>query len=539
MAGKEPEDDFDADERKPLYRDEVAADGPSPDAGEPADPADPTASAEPTEVSTRVTRGGRRPLTDDETQILPRTQRTSYVGSRSDFDRSDDDDLDALVDERRQLGQRTKLALLIAAVAAVAIVGLAIGYAVLNLGDRPSGTSGGNPTAGTSTGGTASPSPDPAALLTDATMLSASQARAVAADRTWKVALTQRGIDANSPAPACLGPDVVTGQPASQQTVLRLLSSTGKLPPGALHQADSYATAEEAAQAYALDSKALGGCAMAGASIDSGRVVSGLGDQATGLVVSVTQAGKKEFRSVVLNRTGRVVNVVDVAQPTSAAAVDGVAKALAAVTKVQCRTSGGRCAADPAVKDGPPPLGGDQPGFLATADLPPVSQNGSRWAGTVPALPDADFTGTGCETTNWAKVDAARRTARTYLLADDSAIFGLDEIVISAKSDTGAQDLATKVRDDLSSCAKRKLTATVSQPEKVKGVGASRTDVTGWTATVSQKTSTGTTGFRVGVVSAGNKTVYAFLNPQKGLDLTDAQWAVVVVRAGQRATQVK
>ncbi|MET1006690.1 MAG: hypothetical protein ABWX96_14160 [Propionibacteriaceae bacterium] len=529
----------DLEERKPLYRDEVPGAEEAPKATRPEGS---DGAQDDTEARTRIT-SRPKPPPEDATQILPRTRRAGYIGARSDFDRSDDDDLDDLEDlddQRPPMAQRTKLALLIAGVAAVAIVGLAIGYAVLNLGDQPTTTPSGQTSASVSTpGGSASPSDDPNVILTDASMLTAAQARAVDSSRTWKVALTQRGVDDTSRQPACLDAESLAGQPPSQQTVLRLLSSSGKGAPGILHQADAYATPEEATQAYALSAKALGGCAMTGAYIDSGHLVSGLGDQAVGVVLNVTTDGKTVYRSVVLSRTGRVVNVVDVAQPDKAVKIDGVANAAAAVTNVQCSTATGTCAAKTTVKDGPPPLGGDQPGFLAAGDLPPVGSPDTTWAGTVPGLPDADFTGSGCETTNWVKTEAVRRAARTYLLQDDSPTFGLDNIVLTHKDAKAAEDLAKKVKDDWDSCAKRKLTATVSEVDKVDGVGASGTEVVGWTATVEQKTTAGTAKYRVGIVSAGTKTVFTFLNPQQKLDLTDDEWHLVAVRAGQRATQVK
>jgi hypothetical protein len=471
--------------------------------------------------------------------MLPRAQRASYTGARSDFDSSDDDDLDGIVDDRRPMGQRTRLALLIAGVAAVAIVGLAIGYAVLNIDDQPRTAPSATSAPVSSAGSTGSPTPDPNALLTDTSMLSAVQAKRVAADRTWKVALTQRGVDPSSPQPACLGADAVQGQPTSQQTVLRLLSSSGNKAPGILQQATAYASPEEAAQAYALAAKAVGGCSMVGAYIVSGWVVNGLGDQAVGEVVNVRKDRLTQFHSVVLSRTGRVVNVVDVARPDSGVAVGGVAQALAAVTNTICTRAAGHCAAATTAKLGPPPLGGDQPGFLASGDLPPVGNPATAtWAGTVPGLPGGDFTGSGCETVNWLKVSAQKRAARTYLLQDADPTFGLDDIVLTWKNPVAAQDLVRKVKADLDSCAKRKLTASVSRPGQITGVGANGTPISGWTATVSQKTTQGTARYRVGIASAGTKTVFAFLNPQKNLDFTEPEWNNVTVRAAQRVSQL-
>jgi hypothetical protein len=157
----------------------------------------------------------------------------------------------------------------------------------------------------------------------------------------------------------------------------------------------------------------------------------------------------------------------------------------------------------------------------------------------VPTLPSPDFVGSGCETVTWAKVAARQRAARTYLLTDGNPKFGLDNLVVTHAGDAAAQALVGKVKADLDSCARRKLTATVSRPQSVTGVGAGSARVQGWTAAVSQKTAAGTARYRVGVVSARNKTVFLFLNPQQSLDLSDTHWNLVTVRAGQRASQVK
>jgi hypothetical protein len=42
----------------------------------------------------------------------------------------------------------------------------------------------------------------------------------------------------------------------------------------------------------------------------------------------------------------------------------------------------------------------------------------------------------------------------------------------------------------------------------------------------------------VGIVSAGPKVIYTFLNPRGDYDFSNHQWDTVAVRGGQRATQV-
>ena len=55
---------------------------------------------------------------------------------------------------------------------------------------------------------------------------------------------------------------------------------------------------------------------------------------------------------------------------------------------------------------------------------------------------------------------------------------------------------------------------------------------------MSQKADDKTTKYRVGIVTAGPKVAFLFLNPLDDLDLTPDQFDVVTLRSGQRASQV-
>lgn len=535
-----PPDDLDDDERpKPLYRDEV--DGPAatvqnPPAKTPSGPA-PAADA----VSELEDTGSRpinftprrRPklVDDDATTILPRT--TSATRREADLDEIDDD-------ERSPMAQRTKTALLIGAAVAVAVVGLAIFYAVTNV-SSPQTTPPASPSANaTSTDPTGSGDPTAVtALLTDDAILDLADAKLVVGSRDWEVARTDQTPTEDAPQAACFTPDPVDGQPAPQQQVLRLLSSSGKDAPGLLHQASAYATPEDAAQAYAIAAKTIGTCGVTGSYIVSGQSVSGLGDQSAGVVVGAVDGSQTQLHTVIINRTGRVLNIIDATQPKKAVSAESVVKASAAVTGRQCTTAGGPCPSDTSVSDGPPPVGGDAPGFLAAGDLPPVGNPALAWGAIPPELPKDDFFGSKCETTKWTTLSTEETTSRTYI-PDNSTVFGLNQIIVTLKDDEAADKLVAKFKSDLGTCSKRQLTAKVSTPDQVSGVGAQKTKVEGWAAEVAQKTGAGTTRYRVGMVAAGSKVTYTFLNPQDAekLDFTDDQWKTVVVRAGMRTTQV-
>lgn len=555
----------DEDAPPPLYRDDPATDAAEATADDDADDADTAGTGSPDTASSdteppgtgsadstrsdettilsraRERQRARANRDEDETTLLPRTAGGSRVRHRPEDDQDDGLDEDVEADPR---ADRRRLLLLIGAVAVVAVLGLLAGYAIIRSTSQPIAAPGPSASPGTSDP-SASPGTDPSdpagtALITDALMLSPSQAETMDSKRTWKVALTQRGTSADSPNhPACLSTEATEGAPTPQQTVLRLLSSNGSDAPAALHQATSYPTAEEAAQAYAYAARSLGDCAMTGGWIYEGHLIGGVGDQAVGVTIQVLDGSTTEFRTVVLTRTGRILDVIDVAKPDKAVTAKRLAEVAGAVVDTQCQAAGGACSDEPEAMDGPPPLGGDQPGFLAAGDLPPVGADQARWAGTTPGEPDPDLLrGSGCETVDWSKVEAESRSHRTYLLSDSSSRFGLDEVVITTDSAKAATALAEKIRDDWKDCSKRQLTATVGAVTDLSGPGAKSVDVTGWATEVSQKADAATTRYRVGVVAAGPKVAFLFLNPQDDTDVTDDQFDVITVRAGQRASQV-
>jgi len=533
---------FTEDEARPIYR-EAAHDADAATVRTPATdaPAGEDRTAEGAETSgtgtdgAAVTRAGRlhftpraRPVEDDATTLLPRTsgldERRAPVADEAG------DDLD---DRPRRLGHRARLALLIGAVAAVVVVGLAIGYAVVGVRDQP--TAGGDPSQPAAT---SAASPTPTALLDDASMLTPQGVLPIDPKRTWTPGTTVRGAIPDGSGPACLGGDPLEGAPTPQQTITRTLTATGSGAPTATHVAQAYASVDDATQAFSVASRALGTCAVTGDWLSAGRTVQGLGDEATAVAVHSVADGRRAQHWVVLSRTGRALDVVDASTSAKKALnVTTVTQALASVVASQCAAAGGTCATTASSKDGPPPVGGDEPGFLSVGDLPPVGTTTAPWVGTPVEPPSEDFTGSQCESVTWSTTAATAKTSRVYLLQDVPGIFGLNEITLTVKDAATAAKLVDKIKSDWSTCKERKLTATVDAPTKVSGTAADGTAVTGWTTEVEQKAGSTVTRFRVGIASSGDKVAFVFLNPQKGLDVDAGDWSTVAVRAVQRSTQ--
>lgn len=542
---------FTEDEARPIFR-EAAADADAATVRTPAGstegaaatttgpeaaPADGAAAA--TDAAAGSTTGSRRlnftprarPADDeDATTLLPRT-----TGRDARAAAVTDPDLDDLDERPRRLGRRGRLALLVSAVAAVVVVGLGVGYAVVGVRDQDPGADG---VPGGTTSSSAAATPSAAALLDDTSMLTAQGATPILPKRTWTVGEVVRGPLPAGTGPGCLGSDPLEGAPTAQQTLSRTVTADGSDAPSTLHVAQAYATVEDATQAFAVTSKALGTCAVTGDWIFTGRAVQGVGDEATAVAVRSDADGQTTQHWVVVSRTGRAIDVVDASTPgKDALNVNTVTASLASVVGAQCATAGGACADSPSTSDAPPPVGGDEPGFFATGDLPPASSSPAPWVGTPVEAPSEDFTGSQCESVNWSTTAAVDKSSRVYLLQDVPGIFGLNEIVLTAKDEATASKLVEKVKDDWSSCKERKLTATVDKATKITGVAEGGASVSGWTTEVEQKAGSSTTRFRVGIASSGTRVAFVFLNPQKGLDIGSDDWNAVTVRGVQRLTQ--
>ncbi len=422
---------------------------------------------------------------------------------------------------------------LVAAVAGAVVLALVVAFVALAV--RPGPTATPEPSGSPGTDGAGATS----ALLTAGSMLTVADAELVDQRRTWKIALDQKGRDDSSPSAACVASTPPEGQPSPQQLQVRTLTATGDNPPAVLHQAQSYASKEEAIQAFTLIVKAFGDCALPKAWISSGATVSGVGDQVVALTFTIAEA-TPQYRTVLVNRTGRVINVLDAAQNDKAVGVTNVLRALAQVTDTQCTVAVGLCSGVLRASAGPPPLGGDEPGFLAVADLPPADDQDGQWS-ALPTSTPAATSKTDCEGVDLTATPAQSRVARTYLWSKtpSQSPFGLDDVVITLDSPKAATDLASKIVGNLKDCKKRVLTATTSQFDPVSGIGAQRAKVTGTVARVQQKTTNATLEYRVAVLTSGTKLIYLFLPTEDKLDLSTSEWSTLAVRAGQRATQIQ
>lgn len=430
------------------------------------------------------------------------------------------------------LDKRTRFSLSLAGVAALLIIAVAIGYAVITGSDNPVAT---EPPGSETPGSTRPPEPFPAERM----MLTDAAAKQIT-DQPWKVSLTQEGLTDESPRPTCIRL-TVDGAAVPRATMLRTLT-TGEDGATALHVVDTYATADEAAQVFANRATQLGACDKEPTLITGGYNVSDVGNEAVGITTEV-QDDKGIRHTILIARTGTAVNVIDIAQPEKPVEMSGLARAMAGVIDAQCNAAVGLCSLTPGVAQGPPPTDGGDPGFLSPADIPRITSGAGSWSAN-PATSHITVIGSQCEgVSSWGAVknaEDARQT--TFLLMDDPAsptAFGMDEVLLTMNSEDSAKSFVEEVNKSMSSCTDRMLTATVSDPVEVDGHGARGADVEGYVYEVTQKSGSGDLGYRVGVVTANSSVAYLVLPVDGEFDFSDDQWKQVVSRAGERASQVR
>ena len=350
----------------------------------------------------------------------------------------------------------------------------------------------------------------------------------------WTEQKTESTVTQDSPAPLCFvaSPDLPTPMAQAQ----RKLSATGA---SLLHRITSYGTSAEASQVYAQRLTQLGQCSNIPVYLTTGAAITSLGDDAVG-VTAVIQDQTAQYHTVILVRTGSMVLTYDVAQAGAAVTYESILAVAATTVTAVCASAGGGCSANPAAKVGMPPNSA-VPGWLTVSDLPRITSGMGRWNATSPKT-TVTSAGSACENLTFATVAGPnQRRQRTYLLTEDSKVpkdFGLDEILLDFDTPDAAAAFAAQLKTSITACPSRTATAKLGNTADITATGATGQAVTGFWRTLTQSTNVTTTFvFRVGVATVGTRVIYLLATPSTTFDFTDADWAGITARAGQRATQ--
>lgn len=383
--------------------------------------------------------------------------------------------------------------------------------------------------------------PSAAPVLSEQSLINDSEASKIDDARSWQATRTVQGRPSDTPVPVCVGTD--PNLPVPELSWWRQLQASGDDGTAAVHLTDAYPDAAQAEKVYANYADALAGCTRGGTFvITGGSTIKGVGDEAAA-VKATYQGEENETHNVVIARTGRVVQVLDVTRIKNQVEMEPTVQALASAVNRQCSVAGGLCASGKIeVTDGPPAKPAKPTGLLLGSDVPRISKGIGAW-GEAAVADRVSLATSTCVSQDLASAGGrdAQRQQSTMLLTNDSSApenFGLDQVVITTKDDKAADALRKQLIDGITGCADDKLTA---KANKVGGdikveLGKETAQGAAFTAVEKQNAST-ESRFRLGVLSVGKQVIFVQANTTAKFDFTDNQWRAVVARAAERAVQ--
>ena len=145
---------------------------------------------------------------------------------------------------------------------------------------------------------------------------------------------------------------------------------------------------------------------------------------------------------------------------------------------------------------------------------------------------------TGCEKIDLKKAKATGYKSLTYVTpdADVPTEFGLDETVSRYANSTAASAFVTGIRKNVDNCAKATSDAVTVKTTGSIAVG----NIKGETWRAAYDTGGGKVfTYRIGIASNGSSAVYILFPVLKTLDVTNAAFTDVLIRAAERSTASK
>ncbi|WUJ75105.1 hypothetical protein OG809_17935 [Kribbella soli] len=368
-------------------------------------------------------------------------------------------------------------------------------------------------------------------LADDKALLDAAGAKTLGATGAWAVTKTADGDSAPDTAFVCQAQRFA--DPAGLRTWVRTFqNATTK--ETAVQYVDVSNDKTAAAKTYTSVVHWLSQCTAPQTRLSAGYVTTGVGDRGVIAVFGQLPGSKTKYKTVAVTLAGQATIVVE--HDTVAAAPPKpdlvLATANTAVKKV-CAQSGGCGTGAPVAKPALLP-NVDAPGFMASVDLPLLSEINKPWVSAPAAKGNSSG---GCEKIDFKKAKALKFGTVTYVTPEAKVPteFGLDDTVAKFSSANAAASYVTQIRKNVDTCEKNvsnadvKATGTI-QTSTIKGKS--------WKATYD-------TGdgkkyiYRIGVAGSGDRVVYMLFPVLKELDITDTAFNETVARAVDRSAAYK
>jgi DNA-directed RNA polymerase specialized sigma24 family protein len=322
--------------------------------------------------------------------------------------------------------------------------------------------------------------------------------------------------------------------PDGNQALLRRFTTEGRNSKLSVVQVIEESRNErQSAAAFGTMQGWYGRCGTEGVQLLRTLTARGLGDEATAF--QLREVGRRDtFLTVGMARTGPVTTAV-IAFASGDAPVPAqhvLDRAAVSVTRMCLRVSGD-CSSDPQATETAPLPTREFPGFLASYDLPPISNVAAPWVGTDPHVTQRDPASTPCDRANFGRGQHPR--TRVFVLPTANRLpprFGLTETVGVFASPGDAKRFVARADESVQGCPERELSASVARSETLPGDHEGR--VWRFEFEVQQHASV---FYRVGLVRSGRRVALLSMSPTESFDVTHGEFTDLVLRASHRLSE--
>ncbi len=367
-------------------------------------------------------------------------------------------------------------------------------------------------------------------LADDKALLDAAGAKTLGATGTWAVTKTADGDSAPDSAFACQSQRFA--DPSGLRTWVRILQNSATKDT-AVQYVDVSNDKATAAKTYTTVVHWLSQCTTPQTRLAAGYVTTGVGERGVVAVFGQVPGAKTKYKTVAVTLVGQATMVVE--HDTMAATPprpDTVLATASAAAKKICAQTGGCATGAPIAQPALLP-NTDNPGFMASVDLPLLDEIDKPWVSAVATTGK----GTGCERFDLKKAKAAKYGTVTYVTPEAKVPteFGFDDTVAKFATAAAASSFVSQVKKNVDACEKDVSNA------KVESTGTVKTNtITGKSWKATYDTGDGKKFvYRIGIAGSGNRAVYVLFPVLKELDLTDAAFNETLARAADRSATYK
>jgi len=377
--------------------------------------------------------------------------------------------------------------------------------------------------------------PDGITLTTPGQLLMPFQLSGLSPEQLWDVVGTDNNTRGDGINMICQ--QARFADPRGLAALVRTFEARGKPARTALQTVEISRDDASARRAYATTIRWFAGCQAARLQMISAYRVTGVGDQADLLQVQVGGDPITTYNVAVAQLREITTTLVVRTDGGSVPKAAALAATLSDAVGKLCPSDLDGCVTRPNAVAVAPPPSGEEPGFVATVDLPPAGRIRQPWVGvpSVNVLKRNDAT-TRCDRANFGKAGASRARARTFLIpqANVPETFGFTETYGVFRNPKAAAAFLREVRQSVDGCEDRDLTTEVSTEHRET---TKQFDLSVWR--FDNKVSDNVmVSFRVGFVRVGNMVAKLTFVPDSKNDMETEAFHALVRRAGERLREV-